>query len=203
MRLFHSPTSPYVRKVMVLLHETGLLPRVELVAAQGTPVDPGSMPVDRNPLGKIPALETDEGVALYDSRVICRYLDDLGTAGLYPPAPALWEVLTLEATADGILDAAILMVYESRVRPEERRHPDWVEGQWAKIARALDAAERRWSGHLAGPLDMGQIALGCALAYLDFRHSDRPWRAAHPHLAAWEAEFSGRASMLATRPSTV
>jgi glutathione S-transferase len=200
MRLYHSPTSPYVRKVMVTLHETGLLPQVELIPVQGTPVDPGTMPVDHNPLGKIPALEIDEGTAIYDSRVICRWLDDRAEAGLYPAGPALWQTLTLEATADGILDAALLMVYEWRVRPEDRRHSPWVEGQWGKIARALDALESRWMGHLGGPLNIGQIAVGCALGYLDFRHSDRQWRADHPHLAAWEADFSDRPAMQATRP---
>ena len=92
------------------------------------------------------------------------------------------------------------MVYEWRLRPEEMRLPDWVEGQWAKIARALDALETRWISHLAGPLDMGQIAVGCALGYLDFRHGDRDWRAARPGLAAWEAAFAARPSMTATRP---
>jgi glutathione S-transferase len=200
MRLYHSPTSPYVRKVMVLLHETGQMSDVTLVPAAGTPVDTGSMPLAQNPLGKIPALERPDGVALYDSRVICRYLDDRAGRGLYPAPPRLWETLTLEATADGILDAAVLMVYEWRVRPEAKRLPDWVEGQWGKIARALDTLENRWLAHLNNPLDMGQIAVGCALGYLDFRHADRAWRAAHPGLAAWEAEFSGRASMQATAP---
>lgn len=200
MRLYHSPTSPYVRKVMVALHEMGLADQVDLVPVSGTPVDPGNMPLDQNPLGKIPALEREDGPAIYDSRVICRYLDDRAGTGLYPAAPKLWETLTLEATADGVLDAALLMVYEGRVRPEERRHSPWVEGQWGKIARALGAIEERWMAHLNGPLDMGQIAVGCALGYLDFRHADRGWRAAHPHLAAWEAEFSARSSMQISRP---
>ncbi len=200
MRLYHSATSPYVRKVMVLLHETKMLDRVELIGVAGTPVDPGSMPLAQNPLGKIPALERKDGPAIYDSRVICRYLDSQSGAKLYPAEPALWDVLTLEATADGILDAAILMVYESRVRPEEKRFDAWVEGQWAKIDRSLDALETRWMSHLSGPLNMGQIAVGCALGYLDFRHSDRGWRAARPHLAAWEAGFADRPSMQATQP---
>ncbi|MFC2969552.1 glutathione S-transferase [Acidimangrovimonas pyrenivorans] len=200
MRLYHSPTSPYVRKVMVLLHETGQLADVTLVPAMGTPVDPGTMPVAQNPLGKIPALERGDGPALYDSRVICRFLDARAGGRLYPEAPHLWETLTLEATADGILDAAILMVYESRVRPEERRYEPWVEGQWAKIARALDALENRWMSHLSGPLEMGQVATGCALGYVDFRHPERDWRAGRPALAEWFAGFAGRESMQATVP---
>lgn len=199
MRLFHSPTSPFVRKVMVTLHETGQAGDVTLVPAMGTPVDPGSMPLGQNPLGKIPALERDDGPAIYDSRVICRFLDDRARANLYP-SPRQWEVLTLEATADGIMDAAVLMVYESRVRPEENRFAPWVDGQWAKIGRALDALEQRWLSHLNGPLDMGQIAVGVALGYLDFRHADRGWRSGRPGLAAWEAVFAERPSMVATRP---
>jgi glutathione S-transferase len=201
MRLFHSPTSPYVRKVMVLLHETGLLPQVELVTGSGTPLDPGAAPLEANPLGKVPALERPDGPALYDSRVICRFLDDHAKAGLYPATPLLWDVLVLEATADGILDAALLMVYESRLRPEDLRFAPWVEGQWAKIDRTLDMLEARWMPHLSGPLDMGQIALGCALGYLDFRHGAREWRAGRPHLAAWDATFAARPSMQATRPA--
>ena len=158
------------------------------------------MPVARNPLGKIPTLERDDGPALYDSRVICRYLDDLAGGRLYPEKPRLWETLTLEATGDGIMEAAVLMVYEERTRPEEQRFAPWVEGQWAKIARALDALEARWLAHLAGPLDAGQIAVGCALGYVDFRHAARDWRAGRPGLAAWEARFAARPAMQATRP---
>ena len=200
MRRSHSATSPFVRKVRVALHETGQLAEVELIPAMGTPVDAGSMPLALNPLGKIPALERDEGPALYDSRVICRFLDDRAKAGLYPVGQRLWDVLTLEATADGMLEAAVLMVYEWRVRPEDKRMPGWVEGQWAKIDRALDALEQRWLSHLRGPLDMGQIAVGAALGYLDFRHGDRAWREGRPGLAAWEAGFAQRPSMVATRP---
>jgi glutathione S-transferase len=200
LRLYSSPTSPYARKVRVLLHETGQAEAVELVPAAGTAVDPGTMPLARNPLGKIPTLERPEGLALYDSRVICRYLDDRGGAGLYPPPPRLWDTLTLEATADGILDAAILMVYEWRVRPDTLRFEAWVEGQWAKVARTLDAIESRWMPHLAGPLDIAQIAVGCALGYLDFRHGDRGWRQGRPALGAWYAAFAARPSMEATVP---
>lgn len=200
MRLYHSPTSPYVRKVMVLLLETGQERDVALIPAAGTPVDAGTMPVAQNPLGKIPALERDGAPALYDSRVICRFLDDRAGGRLYPTAPRLWETLTLEATADGILDAAILMVYESRLRPEDMRLADWTEGQWSKIARALDALEGRWTAHLGGPLDMGQVALGCALGYLDFRLGPREWRAGRPLLAAWFRAFADRPAMRATRP---
>lgn len=200
MRLYFSPTSPYVRKVMVLLHETGQLAEVELVSGSGSPVDPGTAPLEANPLGKVPALERPDGPALYDSRVICRYLDARADAGLYPDGARLWDTLTVEATGDGILDAALLMVYEGRLRPEELRFAPWVEGQWAKVDRALDVLETRWLAHLRGPLDAGQIAVGCALGYLDFRHGARGWRAGRPGLAAWFDSFVARPSMMATLP---
>lgn len=202
MTLHHSPTSPYVRKIMILLHETGQLDAVQLAGAMGTPVDAGTMPVGANPLGKIPALERDEGCTLYDSRVITRYLAELATKGpaLYPEGPRLWEVLTLEATADGILDAALLARYETALRDEAQQSADWINGQLAKIDRALDALESRWMAHLAGPLCMGQIAVACALGYLDFRFADRPWRVGRPALSAWYDSFAERDAMMATRP---
>lgn len=200
MRLFYSPTSPYARKCVVLLHETGLLDQVALLSATGTPVDTGSMPLAQNPLGKIPALERDDGPALYDSRVICRYLDGLSGMALYPAAPRLWDTLTVEATGDGITDAAILMVYEVRVRPEDKHYAPWVEGQWGKIDRALDALESRWMQHLNDSLDMGQISVACALSYLDFRHGPRGWRQGRPDLAAWYDGFAKRPAMQATMP---
>jgi len=200
MKLFYSRTSPYVRKVMILLHETGQLADVELVSVSGTPVNPGTMPVDHNPLGKIPALLPDDGPAMFDSRVICRFLDDRAGGKLYPSGPALWPVLTLEAMADGITDAAILMVYESRVRPEELRMPAWLDAQWLKVSRALDALETSWLAELQGPFSMGVAAIGSALEYLDLRHGARDWRAGRPNLAAWQKEFSKRPSMLATVP---
>jgi glutathione S-transferase len=200
LRLHNSPTSPFVRMVLVTLRETGLADQVELVAASGTPLEPGTMPVGQNPLGKVPTLERADGPALYDSRVICRFLDDLAGGGLYPGKPRLWETLTLEATGHGIAEAALLMIYEGRLRPEAARSEPWIEGQWVKIARALDALEARWMSHLAGPLDIGQIAVGCSLGYLDFRFDARGWRSGRPALAAWAAKFAERPSMAATRP---
>jgi glutathione S-transferase len=200
MKLYHAPASPFVRKVMVLLHEAGAVDRVTIVPAAGNPLDPGTIPVDRNPLGKIPALERPDGPTLYDSRVITRYLDDTLKAGLYPPAPRLWDTLVIEATGDGISEAAVLMRYEMQVRLEGTRSPEWADAQWQKVARALVALEERWLSHLAGPLDIGQIAVGVALGYLDLRHGDRDWRAQHPALAAWYAGFSARPSLVATAP---
>ena len=200
MQLYTSPTTPFGRKIVVQIHESGLADRVTLTEVGGTPLAPGNLPLNRNPLGKIPALVLADGQAIYDSRVISRYLDDLSGAGLYPKGPDLWPVLVLETTADGILDAALLMVYESRLRPEDLRFAPWVDGQWAKIARALDAVEAGSLPLLAAPLSMAQIALGSALGYLDFRLDARGWRDGRPGLAAWEAEFARRPTMLATVP---
>lgn len=200
MKLAYSPTSPYVRKVMVLLHETDQLDAVKLEDLMTTPLAPNEGLLSSNPLGKVPALERDEGPALYDSRVICAYLNDRAGASFYGKAARHWDILTLEATADGILDAALSMTYEARMRPEDKQMSDWVDGQWAKIARACAALNTRWMSHLQGPLDMGQIAVGCALGYVDFRHDARGWRKGNDALAAWFETFDSRDSMAATRP---
>ncbi|MGJ8617648.1 MAG: glutathione S-transferase [Sulfitobacter sp.] len=200
MQLAYSPTSPYVRKVMVLLHETKQLDDVALQEQSGTPLAPAQGLLPQNPLGKVPALERREGPTLYDSRVICAYLDDRAGGKFYGSGQRRWDALTLEATADGILDAALLMVYEGRLRPENMRMDTWVDGQWSKIERACAALNTRWMSHLSGPLDMGQIAIGCALGYVDFRLHVRGWRTGNDALAAWFEKFDSRASMQATQP---
>ena len=166
MKLHWNPASPFVRKCLVCAAEVGV--ELELVTRAGTPLLTDNMPLEQNPLGKIPALERPDGPAIYDSRVITRYLSAQGKGELYPEV-RIWEVLTLEATADGIMDAAVLMVYEGRTRPEDKQFDGWVEAQWLKVARALDAIEERWMSHLAGPLDMAQVGVGVALEYLDLR----------------------------------
>lgn len=200
MKLISSGTSPFVRKVHVLLHETGQMDSLEIAPIPTTPFDTASEVASANPLGKIPALIRDEGPTIYDSRVICRFLDDRAQSNLYPQG-RLWETLTLEATADGIMEAAVLMLYEHKLRPAEAVLETWVDAQWDKIARAVDALNARWISHLRGPLDMGQIAVGCALAYLDFRHDARGWRKGNDALDDWFALFSQRDSMTATQPS--
>jgi glutathione S-transferase len=200
MKLYYSPTSPYVRKVMIVLEETGQRDDVELVNVATTPIaaDPGLL--TKNPLAKVPALERPDGPTLYDSRVITAYLDARAGDKLYPVGARRWDTLTLEATADGILDAALLMIYEMRIRPEDKRMPEWVDGQWDKIARSVAALNTRWMSHLNGPLDMGQISVGCALAYLDFRHDVRGWRKGNDGLAAWFKAFESRPWMQSTVP---
>lgn len=201
MQLFYAPASPFARKVLAVLHETGQLDDIELVIAAGSPVNASQMPTAHNPLGKIPTLSRPDGPAIYDSRVICRYLDHRAGSNLYPER-SIWEALTLEATADGIMDAAVLMVYEGRCRPENMQSTDWVDGQWDKISRALDTINTRWMSHLAGPLDIGHIAIGSALGYLDFRHNERGWRKGRDALDDWFAVFASRDSMQSTSPES-
>lgn len=201
MRLYYSPTSPYVRKVLMVLQETNQSEGVELVAVSGSPIDPGTMPVGDNPLGKIPTLVTGDGKALFDSRVITRYLDARAGAGLYPEGEALWDVLMLEALADGIADAALMMAYESRARPEEMYHAPWVEGQWGKISRALDRLEAVHLPQLTAGFGIAQIALLAALGYLDLRFEARNWRDGRPGLAAFVAAHAERPSFASTKVS--
>lgn len=139
MKLYYAPTSPYVRKVMILLEETGQRDDVELVNVATTPVAADPALLAKNPLAKVPALERPDGPTLFDSRVITAYLDERAGGMLYPTGARRWDTLTLEATADGILDAALLMTYEARLRPEDKRMPEWVEGQWDKVARSACA----------------------------------------------------------------
>lgn len=199
MKLLMSPPSPFVRKVLVTLHETEQEQDVTYEIVTASPTGPDAALIAANPIGKIPALVRSDAPTLYDSRVICRYLDHRAGTGLYPET-RLWDTLTLEATADGIMEAAMLMVYEVRFRPEGKQYEGWVEGQWKKAERAVSALNTRWMSHLQGPLDMGQIAVACALAYLDFRHDARGWRRGNDALAEWFATFSKRTSMQETQP---
>ena len=197
MKLLMSPASPFARKCRVLLREANLLDTVEEVNVSTSPTATDPTVRSANPLGKIPALLRDHGPAIYDSRVITRFLNDHAGAGFYPDA-RLWEVLTLEATADGIMEAALAITYEGRMRPADKQFPDWMDAQWAKVTSATAAIEDRWMSHLTGPRDMAQIAVACALAYLDLRHDARGWRTDRPALAAWHATFMERPAMQAT-----
>ena len=199
MQLLISPASPFVRKARVLIREAGLLDTVEEVNVATTPMNSAPEVVAANPTGKIPALIRADGPGIYDSRVITRFLDDLAGANLYPQS-RIWEILTLEATADAIMDATVAMSYEMRLRPQEQQSPDWIEAQWAKAARGIAAINSRWMSHLSGPINIGQIGVACALSYIDLRHDARGWRNGNEALANWHADFSARDSMVATKP---
>lgn len=199
MQLLISPASPFVRKARVLIREAGLMDTVEEVVVSTNALNSAPEVVAANPVGKIPALIRADGPAIYDSRVITRFLDDLAGANLYPQS-SIWEILTLEATADAIMDSAVSMAYEKRLRPEAQQSSDWIEAQWGKAARGVAAINSRWMSHLTGPLNIGQIAVACALSYIDLRHDARGWRNGNEALANWHAAFSTRDSMMATQP---
>lgn len=201
MRLWHNPASPFARKVRIVARETGLLPRIEEITAMVSPVSPNADLAAKNPLVKIPALETNDGKVLYDSSVICEYLDGLHDGErLIPSDAARWDALRLQSLCDGILDAAVLCRYETFVRPEPYRWNDWIKGQFTKINNGLDALAAEapaWNARFG----IGQVGAACVLGYLDFRFVDEDWRGSRPRLAQWYDSIKGRASVVATMPS--
>jgi glutathione S-transferase len=202
MKLYGHPASPYVRKVLVLAHEVGLAPRIELVNVDFSELEPSAELIAHNPVCKIPTLVRDDGTALFDSNVICEYLDTLhGAAPMFPPkGEQRWSVLRRLSLASGIMDAAVTAKGERTLRKEGLRWDAWIEAQCGKFRRALDTLEGDAKA-LEGALDIGKIAVGCALGYLDFRFANEGWRGRHPALAAWFQGFSARPSMQATSPA--
>ncbi len=200
MNLRYAATSPYVRKVMAVAMETGQAKKIEKIPSAVSPTKANEELTRENPLGKVPSLTTDEGLVLFDSPVICEYLDSLHKGPrLHPPVgPARWTALRQQALADGLLDAALLIRYEM-TRPAEFQWAEWTEGQRAKVLASLDALEGEVE-KLKGALTIGHISVGCALGYLDLRFSSEGWRNGHPKLAAWYREFATRPSMLETMP---
>ncbi|RYE35241.1 MAG: glutathione S-transferase [Hyphomicrobiales bacterium] len=183
-----SPASPFGRKVKMAAIELGLMERIEIVQADTN--DPGEALRQQNPLGKIPTLVLEDGTTLFDSRVIVDYLDHLSGGKLIPSGEARFVQLRLQALADGICDAALLKVYEGRFRPEEARNANWVSHQDGKVARGLQALEVL-PPILTDRPHIGEIALACALGYLDLRF-EGTWRATHPKLVAWLDDFATR-----------
>ncbi len=200
MKLFFNPASPYVRKSIVVAMENGIRDRIDIAPVLLTPVNPSDALNADNPLGKIPALVTDVGSVLYDSRVICEYLDTLGEGKMFPASgPARWNALRLQALADGICDAAILARYETFVRPQALQWADWVAAQKGKFMRAVSALEAE-AGTLDDRIDIGTVSVAIALGYLDFRYADDNWRAAAPVLAGWHQKFYQLDSLQQTLP---
>ncbi len=202
MTLFHNALSPFVRKVMVLLHETGQTDRVALQDCVLTPVSPDPALNEDNPLGKIPALRLADGNVIHDSRVILDYLDHqhVGNPLIPRDGSARWRRLTLASLADGIMDASVMVRYEVALRPPEKHWDEWLDGQRNKIRRALALLEKDAIAELTSHFDVAAISVACALGYLDLRHPDMAWRETNPQLAAWYFEVSQRPSMLATMP---
>jgi glutathione S-transferase len=189
MQLLSHPLSPYGRKVKIAMAMKGVADRIEVLHVDANPLDNPEI-VRANPLGKIPALAVDGDTAIFDSHVICEYLDSLAPAPVLFPRAGVERVrtLTLAALADGILDAALLLVYEKRFRPEDKWHPPWQARQQLKIDRAVGSLERHPPAWKDIP-DYGHLTLACALGYLDFRHEGK-WRAGNPELVAWLDAFA-------------
>jgi glutathione S-transferase len=201
VQLFYSPNSPYARKARIIIRELALEQRVKEVAV--------SLPADAklraiNPLGKIPALVLDDNSVIYDSPVICEYLDDLGQgkffprAGLFREAQGRWRALTLQALGDGLADAVVRRNQEMRL-PEEKRSTGVIERQTAAIEAAFGVADRASAKFPEHPT-IGEIAIGCAIGYLDLRVPHDGWRDRYPQLARWLEIFSRFPSVQATKP---
>lgn len=202
MKLFHSPASPYVRKVMVAAWERGVQDQIELLSSAAGPVQRDATIVAVNSSGKVPCAIIANDQPLFDSRVITQYVDTLAAPeGSIYPADRRFEILTLEALGDSILDACLLCRYETVMRPAELLWQDWFDGQMAKVDSGLDDLETKWFQSLStGGMHAGAIAAACVLGYLDFRFADKDWRSGHPRLAAWFETVSQRPSMIETFP---
>ena len=207
MKLRHSNTSPFVRKVMVAAYELGLDNRIERIPTAVAPTKRNDDVVRENPLVKIPALTTDDGLVIYDLPVICEYLDSLTSGAKLFPADGKprWLALRQQALGDGILDAAILGRYEA-LRPREFQWQEWTDAQLRKVRGALSALEMECEANELQDVpgenlpSIGQLTIGCALGYLDFRYASEVWRERHRRLAAWFETFAKRRSMQETIP---
>lgn len=201
MKLYYAPASPFVRKVNIFAMEIGLDKKIEWVRTN--PWQAEDKLTAENPLSKIPTLITDDDKVIYDSRVICEYLDSLHNSDKLIPEKGekRWQVLRLQALADGILDAGILRFMEKK-RPTELQSKDWDNMQQKSVERGLDYLENNisdWSDNL----DIGVITVACILGWLDFRFADEDWRTRRPQLKSWFELFSKRPSMVKTMPAEV
>lgn len=197
LTLYSQSHSPYARKVVVFAHEAGLAEKLVVIDHETSPTNRNDAVFAVNPLGKVPVLITPEAGALFDSLVICDYLDGLhaGPRLIPPEGPARWEALRLHAIAQGLCDAGIALRWETERRPAHLRHPPLAEGQTAKLVESYDLVERQ--GELDGPVHLGQVALATALAWLEFRALP-DFRVGRPRLTRWYDAFCERPSMQAT-----
>ena len=200
MRLYASPTSPFVRKVIVTAHEGGLRERIEVLHRTISPLTMDEEVNGLNPAGKIPVLATDDGQTVLDSKFICEYLDAQMDSDrkVIPAGRNRWDVLSLQSMGDGIMESGVLLRFDATLKPEEYRWDGWQEAQMVKITRTVDHLETR-AAEFEDRIDVGVIAIACALAYLDFRFGDTvDWRTGHPRLTAWFERFRQRESMVAS-----
>jgi glutathione S-transferase len=201
MILFHTPSSPFARKVCVVAHEKGMFDKLELIECSAFSNLEKVQSV--NPVGKIPVLVLPDGTSLYDSTVICEYLDETGKGDRLTPASGMsrWLALRAQALADDMLAIALGLTLEFR-RPEANRSQPAIDRSRRQLVKALAAMEEELP-RLTEALTMTHISFGCVLGYLDFRHSDIGWRTSHARLASWFDRFSERASMRATMPKNI
>lgn len=200
MKLHWSPRSPFVRKVMIVLYETGIEDRVTLVRTPVAMDKPNLDLVADNPLIKLPTLVLDDGTPVYDSRVICAYLDGLANGGLLPAEPAARLLAERrQALGDGFLDV-LLLYRQERNKPAEKRTQAWLDAFALKVEAVLAALEAEAPALRDNAFDLGLIAIGCALSYLDYRFPDLAWRDGRPALAAWHQHFSARPSVARSQP---
>lgn len=199
MKLHWSPRSPFVRKVMIVAHERGLLDRIARVRTVAATAKPHPELMRDNPLSKIPTLVLDDGTVLYDSPVICEYLDVLdGAPKLFPAElKARLAALRQQALGDGFLDMMVLLRDERMREHPSQSHQASTAARKAAVLKSLDAEADALA---ADPFGIGHIAIGCSLSYLDFRYADEDWRKVHPRIAAWHKEFAARPSVRATEP---
>ena len=191
MKLMSSPASPFGRKVKMTIAMKNLADRIDVLSVDATKGDASLNAA--NPLGRIPALILDNGDAIHDSHVICEYLDTIGSGPVLVPraGPERWRTLTLASLADGLIEQALLQVYEGRYRPENMRVEAWVQRLQSKIDRTLDQLEPAPPGWKDHP-DYGHLSLAAALGYMDFRHAGR-WRTARPNMVGWLDRFAAAA----------
>ena len=200
MKLVYSPPSPFVRKVTTLIYHANLNDSIELINVKTTALSVAEEARAANPLGKIPVMILEDGNAIFDSRVITRYLDDFAGSNLYPQ-DKIYDILTLEALADGIMESAVSITYESKLRPQNEQSPSWMEAQWSKVLHAVKALDDGQFKAMDSDMNMGQIAVACALGYLDFRHDARQWRSGHSILASWNDKIMKLPALIKTIPT--
>jgi glutathione S-transferase len=197
MKLYSNVASPFARKCRIIIHALEIKCEIVETAARD---DENLRRI--NPLKKIPALVLDDGSSLFDSPVICEYLNTLGGGGFFPGTSLFgtnkgkWKALGLQALADGIMDSAVACRYEV-IQPQEKQNADFIARYRANIGAGLDALERMT---FAETPTIGEISVACALGYIDFRYADLAWRTTRPRLAAWFAEQSKIPAIAETAP---
>ena len=201
MKLHWSPRSPFVRKVVILLQETGLRDQVEYCRSVAAIAVPNAALMVDNPLSQIPALVLNDGEVLYDSSVICEYLDTLHESARFFPASGAprWRALRRQALGDNMM-SVLLIWRQERLKTATQQLPEWLVSFNTKIQASLERLEGEASALAADGFDIGHLTLGCMLSYLDYRFADLDWRAGRPLLAAWHATFSARPAVLASAP---